>query len=197
MKFKLFGTEIYVSFLFCATLSFMICTDRTGLVIPTLLAVVLHEAGHLFAMYLYECPPISIRLIPASVQITEKLFVPDKKSIKILLAGPLLNIAAGLTAFLNYGIYKAPFALEFSVINFALGLFNLLPVCGLDGGSVLTIILKPRTKRFSAETIIKIITAAIGFFTLAAALYLYFTDNFNLSVLIAALYFFVCCLLKN
>ena len=70
MKIRFLGTEIYISFLFMALICIMLATDRTGLLMPTLFAVLMHEIGHLFAMWLLDCEPKQIRLIPASVQIT-------------------------------------------------------------------------------------------------------------------------------
>ena len=57
LKFRLFGTEVYISFLFMAVITIMLATDRTGLILPSLFAIIMHEAGHLFAMWLLECAP--------------------------------------------------------------------------------------------------------------------------------------------
>ena len=70
MRFKLLGTEIYISFLFTAIITLMILFDRTGMAVPTICAVILHETAHLFAMWALDCAPKKVKLIPASVQIT-------------------------------------------------------------------------------------------------------------------------------
>lgn len=57
MKFKFLGIEIYVSFLFAAILVIMLATDRTGLLLPSLFAIFVHEAAHLFAMWIVDCTP--------------------------------------------------------------------------------------------------------------------------------------------
>ena len=46
MRFKLLGTEFYVSFLFSAVITAMIAFDRTGYILPLLFAIVMHELGH-------------------------------------------------------------------------------------------------------------------------------------------------------
>ncbi len=92
MRFRLFGTEIYVSFLFCAVIAFMLATDRTGLCIPTIFAIFIHETGHLFAMWVCECQPKSIMLVPASVKITRAFPKVKNGEIIIALSGPLSNI---------------------------------------------------------------------------------------------------------
>ena len=69
MRFSLFGTKIYISFFFCAVFTLMLAFDRTGLILPTFFAVVVHEIGHLFAMWALDCEPKQIKLIPSSVQV--------------------------------------------------------------------------------------------------------------------------------
>ena len=51
MKFTFLGTKIYVSFFFTAAITVMLATDRTGYMLPTLFAVIIHEAAHLFVMW--------------------------------------------------------------------------------------------------------------------------------------------------
>ena len=55
MKFRLLGTEFYVSFLFAAVITAMIAFDRTGYILPLLFAIVMHELGHLTIMWLLDC----------------------------------------------------------------------------------------------------------------------------------------------
>ena len=137
MKFKLLGSEIYISFLFVAVISLMLATDKTGLALPTLFAVGFHEIGHLLAMWIIGTPPKSIRLIPASVQITRNISDGYKGDIKVALAGPIVNFILFLTLYINYLIFGNDGILYYSLINLIIGLFNLLPVTGLDGGTVL------------------------------------------------------------
>ena len=72
MRFKLFGTEFYISFLFAAVITAMLAFDRTGFILPLFFAVLVHELGHLTAMWVLDCAPKRIRLIPAAVEITAK-----------------------------------------------------------------------------------------------------------------------------
>ena len=127
MKLKIFGTDVYISFLFAATVSIMLATDRTGLILPTLFSVLIHEAGHLFSMWACGCPPKEIRLIPASVQIVES-FPREKFGVWIILSGPLANIAVAAALFINYYIGGAPMSLKFALLNSVLAAFNLMPV---------------------------------------------------------------------
>ncbi len=196
MKVKLLGTEIYISFLFCAVISLMLAFDRTGLVIPTLFASFIHETGHLFMMWVTGCQPRSVRLIPASVQIVRGF--PQKKNgeIKIALAGPAVNLLLFCVLFFNYKIFGSKPVLSFAVLNLVVGIFNLLPVTGLDGGTVLIHLLSRDNNIARAVLTVKIITAVMCAAVFVFGVYLYLNGNFNLSVFIVALYLLLCVIIK-
>ena len=102
MKFKFLGTEIYISFLFCAVICFMLALDRTGLIIPTLFAVLIHETGHLLAMWAADCQPRAIRLIPTSVQIVRSFSPKKYGEAGIAFCGPAANLVLFGVLLVNY-----------------------------------------------------------------------------------------------
>lgn len=198
MRFKFFGTEIYISFLFCAVICFMLATDRTGYCLPTLFAALLHECGHLFLMWVFECQPKSIRLVPASISITGSF--PRKKygEFFVSLAGPLVNIFLFVSLYINYKITKSNVSLNFAAINLVIGLFNLLPVKGLDGGTLLFLTLKSRTNDIlKCERIVKIVTFSVGTAVTALAIVLIVSGRLNLTALIVGIYILICGLLRE
>lgn len=197
MKFSFLGTKIEVTFLFAAFLCLMLLTDKSGLFLPTFCAVILHEAGHLFCMWVLGIAPLSIKLIPASVRITEKFGASDKNEIAVLLCGPALNFAAFLCLYLNFSLYNRPRVLYFAAANLILGAFNLLPVKGLDGGSIIENIL---LKKFSVGTAEK--TVFFVSLTVCAAFVFLFTftllrGKFNPSFLLIALYIIICTVMNK
>ncbi|MDO4607571.1 MAG: site-2 protease family protein [Clostridia bacterium] len=197
MKFKLFGTEIYVSFLFCAVLCFMLVVDRTGLIIPTLFAVFIHESGHLLAMWAADCQPRAIRLIPASVQIIRGFSPKAHGEVAITVCGPAANLVIFGVLLANYYIFKSRQSLIFAILNLVLALFNLLPVSGLDGGTLLTIAFARFTDIYKAEAIVRIITAVFAFAVFLLGVYLWVSGTVNLSVFIVAVYLGVCSFIKK
>lgn len=196
MKFKIFGTEIYISFLFAAVISVMLVTDRTGLVLPTLFAVLLHEAAHLFAMWATGCEPHSIRLIPASVQIVRGFPKKPHGEAFIAAAGPAVNLAAAGVMLSNWLFCKNQSSLEFGALNLVIGLFNLLPVSGLDGGTLLFLLLSKRCDEHRAELTVKIITAVLAAAAFVAGAGLLAAGKFNPSVFAVALYLAVCIFIR-
>lgn len=196
MKFKLFSTEIYISFLFVALVAFLLASDRTGLALPTLFAVLIHEIGHLFAMWLLECSPKSIRLIPASVQITRSITTVYRNDILIALAGPVINILLFCVLYLNFITYKNTTVLYYAGINLIVALFNLMPVSGLDGGTVLFSIIAKKHDVNRAMLTLRIITLAIAVILLSFAIALTIKGNFNISIYIVAIYLLMSVLMK-
>ncbi len=197
MKFKFFGTEIYISFLFCATVCFMLAVDRTGLVVPTLFSVFIHESGHLLAMWAVDCQPRAVRLIPTSVQIIRS-FSPKKcGELAIALCGPAANLVLFLVLYANYFMFHSIQSLRFAILNLVMAIFNLLPVSGLDGGVVLTTVLSRFTDVYKAESIVRIITGTVSFVAFLLGVYLYVSGTVNISVFIVAVYLAMCAIIKK
>ena len=197
MKIKVLGTEIYISFLFCAVLCIMLLFDRTGLVIPTLFAVFIHETGHLFAMWVTDCQPRAIRLIPTSVQIVRDFSCKKGGEITIAICGPAANLVLFLTLIINYLVFKSEQSLSFAILNLVLAIFNLLPLLGFDGGVILTEGISRFTDIYKAESIVRIVTVIFAFFAFVVGVYLWIYVKLNISVFIVVVYLVVCVLVKK
>ncbi len=197
MKFKFLGTEVYISFLFCALLCFMLVIDRTGLIIPTLFAVFIHESGHLLAMWAADCQPNAVRLIPSSVQIIRGFSKKKYGEAAITICGPAANIVLFGVLSANYYIFKNEISLIFATLNLVIAAFNLLPVQGLDGGTLLTLFLSRFTNIYKAESIVRIITVLFALSGFLVGVYLAARGNVNISIFIVAIYLFVCSMVKK
>ena len=101
MKITIFGINITISFLFCAILSILMLCDRTGMIVPMFIAVIMHELGHLAVMKFFGCAPTEIRLIPGSVRIVTPVCT-EKHSVLILVSGSPLNIIIFLIVYISY-----------------------------------------------------------------------------------------------
>ena len=195
MRFRAFGTEFYISFLFAAVITALIAADRTGFVLPLLFAVLIHELGHLAAMWVLDCAPKRVRLVPAAVEITTKIG-GGKHEIFIALCGPTVNLLLFTVLFLNYLAFNNDGYLTIGLINLLIGLFNLLPVTGLDGGTVLFNLLCRRKDPQKAGLIMRIINLSVALAALITAITLCFRGQFNLSFFILALYLAVMSVIK-
>ena len=197
MKFKLFGTEIYISFLFAAAVTIMLLTDKTGYMLPALFAIILHEMGHLFMMWILECSPKRIKLIPASVQITAPFQKRYRNDFLVSVSGPAVNILLFLTLYFNYLAFGNEVTLYFALLNLVIGVFNLLPVKGLDGGTILFCILEKYKGPDKAAVTLKIITIILAAALILTAITLTLRGKINISVYIMGIYLFIMSLLKN
>lgn len=195
MRFRAFGTEFYISFLFAAVITALIAADRTGFVLPLLFAVLIHELGHLAAMWVLDCAPKRVRLVPAAVEITTKIG-GGKHEIFIALCGPAVNLLLFATLFVNYLAFNNDGYLTIGLINLLIGVFNLLPVTGLDGGTVLFNLLCRRKDPQKAALIMRIINLSVALAALITAITLCFRGQFNLSFFILALYLAVMSVIK-
>ena len=197
MKFKFLGTQIYISFLFCATLCFMIAIDRTGLIIPTLFAVFIHESGHLLAMWAADCQPKAVRLIPTSVQVIRGFSTKKYGEAAIAFCGPAANLVLFGVLYANYNIFGSEISLNFAILNLVIAVFNLLPVSGLDGGTILTLFIARFTNVYKAESIVRIITVVFAVVAFLLGVYLASSGTVNISVFIVAIYLLVCGMIKK
>ncbi len=188
MKFRLFGTKIEISFLFLAFLCFIIFTDKSGLIIPMIIAVVLHETAHLLCMRVFGCQPKAIRLIPASVSVIRDFCSAPKKEMLISLSGPFINV------FMFVVFYRIN--IEFSIINLLIGCFNLLPFKGLDGGEIIHKALSVKVGEERADRILNLINFVAGAVGIFMGIFLIINKTPNISVIIISIYFLLSVIVK-
>ena len=195
MKLRIFGIDITVSFLFCAILCVLMLSDRTGLIAPMLIAVFIHELGHLLIMKYFGCAPNEIRRIPGSIRIVSPVCT-EKRSVIISLSGPIVNILVFTVVYFSSSVLSVDYYLDFAFINLVYGIFNLLPFYSLDGGSVLEDIIGEKIGGIKARKIIKLITVAGASLFLLTFIVLAVKGNINYSVLVLSLYLILSVFIK-
>ncbi len=196
MRFTFFNTKIYVSFLFMALICIFLLIDKTGLFLPMMFASVIHETGHLFLMWIFGCQPKEINLILGSVQIISNASSKNFKNILISFSGPLFNIIVFTVLFINYAFYRNEEYITFAFTNLLLGIFNLFPLKGLDGGNILFHILEDRYNTNVAFKTLNITSMIFGVITVILAVTLTINGNFNIGMYVLALYLILSVLLK-
>lgn len=197
MRFKFFGIEIYVSFFFLSVVTVILATDKTGFALPSVTAVVFHECGHLFMMWLRDCAPKSIKLIPASVQITARFSKDYKTDILVSLFGPLVNLVIFGALYYNYVCFKNITTLCFALVNLIYAVFNLLPVNGLDGGNILLCILCRRYDINKATLLLRFTTFIFSVAVVVTAVMTSIRGVHNISFYIIGIYLFVVAIIKK
>jgi len=121
--------------------------------------VLLHEMGHVAVAKRFGINTHSITLhILGGLAAIEKEPETPREEIYIALAGPAVNIALLLLS-IPFVLLSVPGSIEFAVINFIMGVFNLVPAYPMDGGRVFYALLSMKygpkiSKKISLRTTI-------------------------------------------
>lgn len=196
MKFKVFGIAFEISVPFAVIIAFLLLMDKTGLMSASLLAALLHEGGHIIAMKLTKCAPKFIKCCPAGVLIIGNSAQTAFFGAVIAFSGPLANFIAGIV-FLIWGRlsgYAGVYA--FSAVQFIVGTVNMLPVKGLDGGT-LTLELLTALKLRSPEFAFSFISVFTAVATTVAGAAVAVRNTSNPSLLLLGIYLTVLHIMKR
>lgn len=167
--------------------SIMILFGYTEILLPLILAVIIHEAGHYLAV---TAMGGSIENITFNAGGLKMLYNSGSftymQDTLCVLAGPFAGIiAAYITSHCGF--------LVFSGINLSISLFNLLPIRPLDGGKILFNLFSIFFD-FRAVYIIRYIEALFLILLTVLSVYVYVITNGNaaLCLLTTVLFFYYC-----
>lgn len=114
---------------FILLLSFLFLADDEGMLCPLLLAASLHEFGHYIMMRICGGQLVKVTLSAVGGEMRYRMADGRWKRCAVAASGPALNLLLAYWASSQH-IYL------FAGANLLLGLFNLLPVRPLDGGTI-------------------------------------------------------------
>lgn len=186
MRFKVFNTDVYISFTFIAVFIMMHLYGNGYIYICGLISSLGHELIHMIAILLSgnKIRKISFSIFGGNIY-------RDTSSVNYLneaiinLSAPIVNIMMG-AIFLVFG-YE-----YLGCINLFIGLINICPFYNFDGGRGLESFLKIRYAPNFCERIMfitSLLTLVIFFFIL---FYLLYMECINVFLIIIILYL-ICC----
>lgn len=151
-------------------------------------AVALHEAGHLLCLIAFGHRPKAIRfsLVGANME-AECALLAYRKEIFLFLSGPFFNFLGCVASFFLIRMEFREEFLFFFFCNAILGLFNLLPLPGLDGYGAIFSALCLLLEMDSALRILRAISRAFLLITFFASIFL-LANKQNPSLLIFLFY---------
>ncbi len=160
--------RITLSFWFLATVTLFLLLDRSGYACFALLAVFVHEAGHLIALCCLGKAPAALCFSAEGICLFEnkKPLAPLFEAV-VLLSGSGANFLSALWLWYGVGSERA---VHIAALHVLLGVFNLLPAASLDGGKLLSLCLSRFllpdavyriTAFFSAVTVLLLLTGGI------------------------------------
>lgn len=136
MTLRVKSVLIEIDFWFAAVLTLMLLLFPQSSAGVCFLLCILHESGHLGAMLIFKSRPKKIQLGYFGMKIvTGTRLLSPLMEIIIAAFGPLANLTSAAVLFLlNYR--------SAALISTGLAAFNLLPVTMLDGGRILSAVIK-------------------------------------------------------
>lgn len=194
------ASRISVSVYFAVFVACVLVLDSSGLAAFALFCALIHECGHIAALYLYKVPvhKISFRLFGIEIVRCHGAVLGYRQEIALALAGCAANLAACVPAAVlwNFGIFPRQSG-EILMLNLLLCLFNLLPIGPLDGGQALEAALCQKVRCETAEKIVNIMSVILIIPLVCAGVYLLKTTGYNLSLIAASVYLAVALVIKN
>lgn len=195
MKLDLGKTELKINVSFAAAVTLMLILDESGFCAVALFCCAVHEAGHLICLLVTGEKPKLIELSFYGVKLERAVMSENSRSSEPLVyaSGPAANFM--LSALLFVLSNKFPGLHGAAVTSLGIGIFNLIPCRPLDGGNLLSVLLRRFTDEKTADGIcfaVKLLTvipmgiagvvmlARNGNFTLiGVAVYLVSVDFFD------------------
>lgn len=199
MKFKLLNTYFEITFLFVALVAFVIAMNSPFNVLATIASSLLHEMGHLVTMSCLGNKPQCIRFEITGMNIIRQpsIKISSKHEILIALGGPAVNGVVLLATCVSLCFFQSEKLLIISCINLILMTFNLLPVKSLDGGIVFYFLLSKKLNPDFCARILKISSIFFVILIYAWGVFVFASTNYNISVLIIAIFLTLSTVSKN
>lgn len=199
MRFTVGGCQVTVQFWFMALVTLSLFLDRSGMAGIGLIAVILHESGHLLMMSLVGTPPERLSMSLFGLEICQKSGScrTYHQDAWIAAAGPLASLFFFALCWIGYELTSSLYLANLAAANLMLALLNGLPVGPLDGGQTLYALL---CKKYPAETCEKIVEIVSFFVILPVALagfLVLLQSRYNFSLLIVSGYLMLMLLLKK
>ena len=163
-------------------LLWMLLTDRGGIALMTLAAALLHEGGHVLAARAMRIPLSNLRIdiLGARLEVRGRLLSYGEEWL-LCAAGPLASLAGAAFAAPLWDVM--PPLIGFSCASLLLGLLNLLPIRGFDGGRMLESLLSAALSVRICRRVMQFSTFTFLFLLWACAVYFLLRANDGLSLL--------------
>lgn len=193
-SFCLKDTQIFIHPLSLMSVAALLLAENGGYAFAVLLCALLHEGGHITALYLCGGRIQGLSFLPCGMEIRMSP-LSYRREIPVALAGPTANLLFSALFYLisPYGA----FFLLCADCGIVLAIFNLFPLCGFDGAQVLknlSFLYLPYEKALKLQKI----SEPISFVLLAAVCGMTCAfSGFNLSLCVILSYFFLCAFLRR
>lgn len=182
--------RIKVSWFFVFFFMLMAAMGMASQAAALVIALFVHELGHIFSARVMGCRVEKIQLLPwgGYMYLDQLIDVQPVAEIRIALAGPVANLlaAAAVMALAEYSRHSP--IMDFLRANLVLMTFNLLPALPLDGGRVLRALLTGWLPFYRATKIVIGTGAVCGLFLSALGIFMLAQGQPNPSAIAAGVF---------
>ena len=191
----LLGIRLRVHPLTPLVLLVVMAISGSGALIPSMIALGIHEGAHLLAAVRLRARIDEIELMPfgAAIRLYELWSESPGRLIAISLAGPIANLlfSAVLTLVLTFFPRLAPDVIPLVYMNIAICAVNLIPALPLDGGRAFCALLSRRISRAKSVKIGILLGRLLSAGLVVFSAYVFFTQKkVQLTLLFPAVYIF-------
>lgn len=135
IEFSIKNISYKLDFSFFLLWAVIYLLGRERLILPTFIACLIHEMGHIIVMTFFKRKIKSIEFRGTGIKIipTYDKMLPLSWDIAIMSAGCICNfILSGVII-----LFQIQSLYDLACVSFSLGFFNLLPLKQLDGGCII------------------------------------------------------------
>lgn len=183
LSFQMGKVKVCIWFSFFAVICLFLAIGQNPWGLFCISSSMLHELGHLAAFFYMGIPPLELHFEYSGIRLVpQNRLYSTGQEVLSLVSGSIVN----LFCFFVLWALNLPVPAFF---HLALGIFNLLPLQGLDGGQLLRIVLEQCCGPRLGGLISIVISCIADFFLVLGGLIL-FRKTGNFTLLLTVLYFF-------
>ena len=159
--------------------------DPSVYTLLVLAAILLHEMGHLFWLFLFSVPRVQVIFSAFGAEMNyDGCFLSHKQQMFLSLGGVTVNLLTALACLPFQNVHT-----EFlAVCSLCLAVLNLLPIKGLDGGRALEAFLLCKMELSKALLCLRRLSLFFLFLLFGLSFVLLAASGFNFSLLLFTLY---------
>lgn len=183
--------KLYISLSFAVFFAIVANTAEGRTYVLMMICALIHESVHIILLFMCGCKNALLKFSPGGIGMEAEGFelLSYKKTVLCTIVPPALNIVAGGIFCLFYYFTESRSVYELSVINFVLGIGNILPFSFLDGGRALNAVL---CEMFSAEKAYRICDVISCYVLILLGAVFFVTLITGKYFLFAVFFFFYC-----
>lgn len=175
---------------FLSFITLILLLDRSGMIFWCLMAIFIHESGHIICMAVQKrkLRKIHFCLFDVKIESSADILRSYKNDMILMFSGPLANILVFLLLELVNITLKNNCIKLFSAENILIAIFNLLPINSLDGGQILSLFLKMYVNEVYVEKILNLTSIIFLVPIIILGMNVLLRSKYNFSLLLVSLY---------